>query len=759
MIAAVLTLAVSTVLTWLWLSSLEKLIEERLESKKFSSTVELFAAPGRLVRGQSITLLQVMTDLKRLGYTERKGIQTLQSKEFQVPPSDVCLEDLPDGSEAEFVSSCIDIAGPTVDESQAPLSIYRVYFSQASQSVISIEDRQSRTEEPFFELEPEPFAQFAQGRPILKTYRELGETPPLCLNAILAIEDKEFLEHKGFNITSIARAFFKNLKAGRVTQGGSTITQQLVKNYFLTPEKSYTRKAKEFAIAILLETRESKDEILESYINEIYMGQNGAFEVRGFGAASEFYFNKDLSRIDLAECALLAAIINSPGRFNPFKHPEDATERRNRVLDLMKELGMIREDEWKLAVEKTLPQERVALLKEPAPYYVQAVMGWLEERELISEGGIQVFTSMNIQAQQAAQEAVARGISQLEKRKTISKLKEGGKTLEASFVASDPITGDIIALVGGRDYRKSQFNRAIQAKRQVGSVMKPIVYLAALEQLDSQGNVYTPITLISDEKFTLKTGPNTWSPKNYDGKAHGLIPLFYALKESLNIATARLGNEVGLDNILSLARDLGVTSQLQALPSLTLGAFEMTPLEVLQAYSTLARQGKKAELSLVRKVVSDEGHIIYRSPLNREQVSIPQKVAVIIAMLKQVINSGTGQVVKLLGFSMPAAGKTGTTSDYKDTWFAGFTPFVTAVSWVGYDDNTPTGLSGASGAAPIWADFMKQFAARYPPNDFKWPEGTELRELSVEDQLSLGIVPGENEILNPVELLFETNPY
>lgn len=609
----------------------------------------------------------------------------------------------------------------------------------------------------FITLGPELFAQYYGENPILRKVITLGDTPTLCLNALLAVEDKHFLEHAGVSFTGLARALLANLRAGRTAQGGSTITQQLVKNYFLSDEKTFRRKFTEMIMAFLVEANASKDEILETYINLIYMGQNGPFQVRGFAAAAEHYFGKNLHDLNLQECALVAGILNSPGLFNPFKHPDKALQRRAKVLHEMVALNMITEEEANFANASKLPSLPRRSLTEPAPYFVQAVRRELSRQEIDETEGLKVYTSLNLRAQEAALQAVRTGLDQLEEKyPKLKKIKtDEGKSLEAVLISANPKTGDVEALVGGRGFLLSQFNRALDSHRQVGSIMKPFVYLSAFEMLTEDGTPYSPVTIIHDSKMTHRFDRQQWTPENYEKKYLGGIPLFWALKNSINAATVNLGMSIGIENIIDTARRLGIQSPMQAYPSLTLGAFEITPIEVLQAYSVLANLGRKTPLALIGRITDLRGNVLYSSERESQQVIAADSASELVGVMKQVIISGTGRGAYLSGFQNPAAGKTGTTNDKKDAWFAGFTPHHTAIVWVGYDDNTSLDLTGASGAVPIWTSYMKTYGSTFPNDDFPWPETVELATVSEEKQMALGVPDKGNSSLQPVELVFK----
>jgi penicillin-binding protein 1B len=422
----------------------------------------------------------------------------------------------------------------------------------------------------------------------------------------------------------------------------------------------------------------------------------------------------------------MAAIVNGPGIYNPFTQLEKAKTRRAKVLLRMRELNMIGEDDEKNAAKEDLPQKPPEVLTETAPYFVDAVLNQLQTLKIDSEKGLRVYTTLNRRAQQVATASVSKTLARLEKDfKKIKEQKEKNKNLlETCLISADPNSGFIQALVGGRGYKTSQFNRAISGHRQVGSIMKPLVYLAALENVTPEGNPYTPLTIVEDVKFTYKYEGQKWSPDNYDKKYRGQIPLYQGLKDSLNAATASVGVAIGLSSVVDVARRLGIESKLLPLPSITLGAFELYPIEVLRAYTTMARTGSKIDLSFIRTVEDLDANLVYAHHYKEETATAPENVGVLVGMMKQAFETGTARAARLWGFKHPAAGKTGTTSDYRDSWFAGFTPYHVAIAWIGYDNNEPHGLTGTSGALPIWTDYMKNYASHFPPIDFPLPENT-----------------------------------
>ena len=423
----------------------------------------------------------------------------------------------------------------------------------------------------------------------------------------------------------------------------------------------------------------------------------------------------------------------------------------------MAELHFIDAQKQKEADAFPLPKTPERNLTEPAPYFVQAVRRELETRSINTEEGARIYTSLNLRSQEAAQQAVRQGLDKLETSfENLKKIKATGKNLEAVLLSADPTNGFVQSLVGGRGFTATQYNRAIDAHRQVGSVMKPFVYLTAFESRDPQGQPYTPLSIVADKATTHKFENQVWTPKNYEGTYNGDVPAYWALKESLNAATVNLGMAVGIDNVVETAKRMGVTSKLQPLPSITLGAFEISPIEVLQAYSTIARFGAKTPLTLIDRVESLTGLSLYKFEPKSEQVAAPDAVAELVGSMKQTINSGTGRGAKLAGFTNPAAGKSGTTNDKKDAWFAGFTPEHVAIVWVGYDDNTSHHLTGASGAVPLWTQYMKSYAATLPPDEFKWPEGTEAVTFTPEQLLAYGVPDSDlKKVHDPVQLIFK----
>lgn len=719
--------------------SLDKEMAEKLEQKKFLQPTEFLAQGPRLALRQKLDEAAFLLGLEQQSYRSRQINQALLPGDYIAAEAADCLprwaaEDAP----SEALRCLIFIPR----ETPADLTLQETLWLWLGQDgeILKISKGSSRQDLAELRLAPLRLAQYLGDEPLMQEEVPLAEIPPACLNAVIAIEDQSFLEHKGFSVTGFARAALRNLFEGRAGQGGSTITQQLVKNYFLTSEKTIRRKLKELGMSILLESKYTKDQILETYLNIIYMGQNGAFRVHGYGSASRMYFGKALQDLDLAECALLAAIVNNPGGLHPWRKPEAALKRRQLVLGKMEELKLASPSALEAARQAPLPSKRSDVnVSETAPYFVDAVRKQLKALNLPTQG-VRVLTGLDLGAQQAAQAALQKHLDRLEKEdKRIRELKEKGQRLEGAMLAADPQTGLVQVVVGGRNFRMTQFNRAVESRRQVGSIMKPIVVLAALEYGRQSGEPLTPLTLLKDEKFEVRYEGQKWSPENYGKKYFGEVPLFFALKESLNAATASLGLDVGLERVVSMARQLGVESDLKPLPALTLGAYEMRLPEVLTISMTLANLGEQPVLSYIQEVRDLGDQVLYTHQPQMMQATDPVATAVLVGMMKQGLISGTARAARSLGFDRPAAGKTGTTNDSRDTWFMGFTPDMAAVVWVGYDETTPSRLTGGSGAVPIWTEFMKQVTATRPADDFKWPEGTELKQFDHGDLKDLGL--------------------
>lgn len=559
-------------------------------------------------------------------------------------------------------------------------------------------------------LEPELIATLFDDTMEDRSLVTLQEVPDACLQSIILVEDERFFRHHGIDPKGIARAFFANVRALRIAQGGSTLTQQLVKNYFLDSERSFQRKIKEAIIALIIEQKHSKGEILEAYLNEIYLGQRGASSVFGFGEAARLYFAKEARQLTAGECALLAGMIRAPNRYSPFRDKDAAAQRRNFVLNRLHEAALVDDTVYHSAITEPLilPKQRERLTN--APYFIDFVRTQLRELypdTQLSAEGLRIFTTLDMTNQLIAEQAVSNGVATLEKDYATLLPKDHAGKLQGALINIQPQTGYIRSLVGGRGYLDTQFNRVVQSQRQPGSIFKPFVYLTAFDPHRGE-EVVAPTSYIYDVGFQVQSGGKPWTPHNYDKKEHGPVSVREALMKSYNIATARLAIDVGLNNVVKTARDAGIEADLQAVPALALGAFEVSPLEIASAYTIFANNGIRAEpLSLIHVVAAD-GTTLKRKSIEMKRRFDPGPVYLVTQVLKDVFNGGTASSARQMGFHGIAAGKTGTTNNYRDAWFVGFTPDQLTLTWVGYDDNATMNMSGARGALPMWVHYMRE---------------------------------------------------
>jgi penicillin-binding protein 1B len=559
----------------------------------------------------------------------------------------------------------------------------------------------------------------------------IEETPRVLINAVLAAEDHRFFEHGGLDVRALLRAAWANLRAGRVKEGGSTITQQLVKVRLLSPQRTFFRKLREAWLAALVESRYSKERILEAYLNEIYLGQRGPIAIRGVGSASRAYFGKEVHQLTTPEAALIAAIIRGPNIYSPAVDPDRAREHRNVVLARMRDLKMITSDEFERARRTPVHVRSLVSPGQSAPYFVDYVRQELEQRfEGISRvRGVRIATTLDLSLQRFAEVAAVRGLDRLESSRTPGYRRDPGRRLQVAVLVVEPATGEIRALVGGRDYLASQFNRVTSARRQPGSAFKPIVYLAALRAGDG-APFFTAASRVEDLPITLESNGEPWSPRNYDDRYEGIVTVRQALEQSLNSATVRIAQTVGLPNVIETARTLGLQSQLAPVPAMALGAFEVTPLELARAYLPLANGGiRPAAVSGIRTVQFGDDEVKPAAAEEPVRVVSQAEAWLLTSLLKSVVTSGTASAVRASGLPDVVAGKTGTTNDGRDAWFVGYSPRLLALVWVGFDSGDPHGMSGAKAALPIWLDFMKQALDAYPQTDFEMPPGISFADI------------------------------
>jgi penicillin-binding protein 1B len=555
----------------------------------------------------------------------------------------------------------------------------------------------------------------------------LDQVPQSLQDAVVVTEDARFWHHPGVDPIGIFRALFRNVRARGVAEGGSTLTQQLVKNYYLTPERSLKRKATEAFMAVILDAKYSKREILEAYLNDIYLGRNRSISIIGVGEAARFYFGKPVTELSPTESALLAGMIRSPNNYSPFVRPDLALQRRSTVLGLMLRSRKIDQAGYEKAMAAPLPRKpfRQRSGLSSIPYYVDRVLQEMSRDYGIKDvkgRGLQIYTAIDFNAQDAAARTLENGLASLERNNR--RLRNASTPLQGVMINVDVQSGEIRALIGGRNYDVNQFDRALNAKRQIGSLIKPFVYLTAFEPSLSGKNI-TPATLVSDSRFVLKRRfAADWSPRNYEDTYHGTVTVREALEQSMNSASVRIGLATGIPNVIRTMKTLGIVSDIDDNPAMLLGAADISPIEMADAYTTMARIGSRVPLRTIRFVTDDRGRLVAGGEeIKGVQVYPARDAFILVNIMKGVVDRGTGAGARSLGYDDVAAGKTGTTNDKRDAWFIGFTPKTLTLTWLGFDDNTPVGLSGGQGAVPIWTRYMEAVTAGQQNADWAPPPG------------------------------------
>jgi len=560
----------------------------------------------------------------------------------------------------------------------------------------------------------------------------LTSMPKSVVEAIIATEDKNFYHHEGISIRGTIGALITDLRSKSWTHGGSTLTQQLVKNLFLNPERTWRRKGAEALMALLLEARYSKNEILQAYLNEIYLGQNGAVQIIGVEQASQVYFGKHVTYLTLPEAATLAGMIRSPNVLSPLKYPERAKPRRDLVLKLMLDQQRITQPEYDAAAASPLTTARFPKTSRSAPFFVDLVLKQLREtypETQLKTEGLRVFTTLDTIMQRSAEQALDAGIADLNRRYPY--LKKSPTALEGVILTIQPGTGYVKALVGGRNYSKTQFNRAIQARRQPGSLFKPFVYVTAMDPARGQ-QALTAATVLDDSPITVRTGNAVWQPQNYDLRFHGRVTVREALAHSYNIPAVRAAIDAGVPNVIKEASAIGIQSRLEPYPSVSLGSFEVTPLEIAYAYSAFANLGVKAEPISILAVSTREGKLLESREVKMKRVAPASVCYVMNDILEDVFNYGTAAKARSFGFERPFAGKTGTTSNYRDAWFIGYSPRILSLVWVGFDDAHSVRLAGGDACVPIWTAHMNRISGLVPDVEWKRPDDVLTRSIDPE---------------------------
>jgi penicillin-binding protein 1B len=723
-----------------------RIIERKLSGEVFQNTAQIYAAPFRIYPGQKLLVEDVVLRLQRAGFesAERGSSE--------------------DGS--------YEVAGNKISITPKAGDALRLEFGRNSLVKI-MKPGAGETSEAWLpaELVTNLYDRSREKRRLVE-YKDL---PKVFVDALRAAEDQHFFTHWGIDPIRLVGAVIDSVRDSERIGGTSTITQQVARNFFLTPDRSPRRKINEIFISFLLEQRLTKQQILTLYANETYMGQRGSFAMHGFGEAAAGYFGKDLASLTLPEAAALAGIIPAPnGKFSLLKHPDEVKKRRNIILSAMRSMGAITDAQYQEAKNTEVKVVPLKVDVSDAPYLVDYIRGELLKsfsEEEITNSSLRVYTSLDPALQKFAVEAVNNGLKsvneQIDARRKRQKAVDNLPGPQAALIALDPHTGEIKALVGGSDYASTQLNRIVQAARQPGSIFKPIVYAAALEtafdidqsdgtqppadgtllegaeasQLETSGqsNVITAITTLLDEPTTfVYDNDRIYEPNNYHQQYRGTVTVRTALQHSLNVPTIKVGERIGFNRVAAMARRLGLNAKIKGYPSVALGAFEVTPIEMAGAYTAFANEGRRMEPHALLRVTTPDGSVNKRYTYEPQTVLRPELAYLMTNLMQGVVNSGTGAGVRARGFALPAAGKTGTS---RDGWFAGYTKDFLVIAWVGYDDNRDLNLEGSRSALPIWTEFMLKATQLYPPRDpdqtyFEAPPGIDFASIDA-DSLQL----------------------
>jgi len=696
----------------LYVLYLDHLVVKQFEGRRWTLPAQVYAAPLELYAGLPLTVAGLEHELQRLHY--RRADQADHPGTYRLAGEQMEVSLRP----ARFA-----------DETRAAQNL--TITVAGAKGIEGLHDG-AGNELPVLRLEPlligSIFPIHGEDRIVLSP----DEVPPLLPQALKAVEDRKFDTHHGVDPFAMLRAAWVNMRAGQIEQGGSTLTQQLVRSYFLSSRQTLSRKLREAVMAMALDAHFTKADLMNAYINEIFLGQDGDRAIHGFGLASQFYFGKPLSELDLPEISLMVAIVRGPSYYDPRRHPERALARRNLVLRQMAEQGVIQPADASAATRRPL-----GVTRRPAGAYYPAYLDFVRRTlrrdyrdQDLTEAGLRIYTSLDPRAQDEAERALEHELARLDRQ---HKHPEGA--LEGAAVITSPQSGDVIAIVGGRDVGYDGFDRALDAHRSMGSLVKPFIYLTALES-----GHYNAATVVQDAPVDVKlSGGGHWTPENFTHEVYGPVPVVRALAESLNLATVGVGLEVGLAKVGATLQRFGLTQPPAQVPAMLLGAVDVTPLEAAQLFNGLANGGFRNPLRAVRAVISADGKPLKAFPLEVTQVASPEVIYQLDRMLVLVMDHGTGRAARtLLPANLVVAGKSGTSSDYRDSWFAGFSGSHLAVVWVGYDDNAPTGFTGSAGALPVWARIM----AGLGTNSWNAPMPESLAEIQIEYPTGLRAVPG-----------------
>ena len=672
---------------------LDSVVKDRFDGQLFDLPTVVYARILNLSPGENITIKEMRNELDVLNY--RKVSQPRYPGEYSSSSTRIELIRRP----FEFAD------GPEPDR--------HVMLHFSSSGLQRIQSLESKGDLGYLRIEPKMLGMLEKDQNEQRLFLRRDQFPEVLVDALLATEDRDFYQHDGVSPLAIGRALVANIKVGRTVQGGSTLTQQLAKNLFLTRDKTLWRKVREAYIALILDYRYSKDRILEAYLNEVYLGQSGGGAIHGFALASRYYFGQPIQELRIDQLAMLVGMVKGPSYYNPIRYPERTKTRRDLVLRLLMQQDMLTAEQYEQAVNRPLDTQSKPRIASRQPAYFQQLNIELKEKvgdNFKAETGLRLFTSLDPVSQSKLEQAIAKKVPELAKR--------AGKDLEAAAVAVDRHSGEIRAMVGGKRVGYEGFNRALNASRPIGSLVKPAIYLTALEQPEK----YNLATTLHDTPLSLKGSKGSvWSPRNFDRKFRGDVPLYLALAKSLNVPTVRLGMELGIPEVSDTLERLGVDkSEIRPVPSMFLGSFSLTPFEVAQMYQTVTNSGKRAKLSALRSVIDMDGNVLYQS-LPRSSQAVDQQAAWLTTYaMKQGVAQGTGRFLQSQFAWAALAGKTGTSNDSRDSWFVGVDGREVTTVWLGRDDNKSTKLTGSSGALRVYAEYLKQ---RIPERlELPWPK-------------------------------------
>jgi penicillin-binding protein 1B len=684
-------------------------IDKRFSGRRWSIPSKVFSDITLLYPGQSIDPVLFHRKLRNLGY---RAVAHRPERE----------------GELREVGSAIEVflhELKTPSEKRAGFPARILVLQNRIAAITRLDNGMSL---PILELEPEEIMLFFGPKREQRQLISIDQAPRHLIHAVLAAEDSRFYRHHGFDLRGALRALYTNLRHGTIRQGGSTITQQLAKNYFLTPERTLSRKLKELLMSLTMEVMYEKSEILEIYLNEIYLGQKGSVSINGVGEASYFYFGKPIGELSLPEAATIAGLIKGPNYYSPYGDAGRCRDRRNVVLHAMHHNQWISEEELQAALRVPVNAVSPRLYGKKAPYFIDYLseqLTALYSPEDLRDLGFSIYTTLDTQVQMAAERALTRGLARLEDMNPALKRSEHEKKLQGAVIVMQPKTGYVLAMVGGRDYNVSQFNRITQARRQPGSAFKPFVFVSALDE-------FTPAYLLSNEPKSYEIDGTIWEPQNYEPVMEERVSLRSALARSINIATVDLAMQVGLDRVVRTAEAFDFSTPLRPYPSLALGACEVVPLELARAYCVFAADGVLPYPLTLKAVVDEEGTMLERRHTTIKSVVSPAKAFIMTSMLRSAVTEGTARSLENMGISVPVAAKTGTTNGFRDAWFVGYTPDILALVWVGFDDGSSLHAPGSVAALPIWAELIKSIPQHISGDWFKTPPGVVKRIVCTE---------------------------